>query len=191
MRPPDLLRLFVRPLHEAGWRYLITGSVGSTLYGEARLTMDVDLAVAVSEGQVERLHAIFPDNEFYVPPPEVLRSENVRPRGHWNVIHSRSGLKADFYPAQGDPWFSWAWDRRRESPLDGGEIFYAPPEYVLAWKVRWYSEGYGEKHVRDVLRICEVSGKRIDEQLLRGALEPLNLWPIFEKMKTGGGSGKS
>jgi len=191
VRPPDLLRLFVRPLHEAGWRYLITGSVGSTLYGEARLTMDVDLAVAVSEEQVEKLYAIFPENDFYVPPAEVLRSENVRPRGHWNVIHARSGLKADFYPAQRDPWFLWAWDRRQEAPLDGGKIYYAPPEYVLAWKVRWYSEGHGEKHVRDVLRICEVSGQRIDEPLLKMALEPLGLWATFERMKTGGVRGKS
>lgn len=191
MRPPDLLRLFVRPLHEAGWRYLITGSVGSTLYGEARLTMDVDLAVAVSEEQVENLHQIFPENDFYVPPAEVLRSENIRPRGHWNVIHARSGLKADFYPAQQDPWFLWAWDRRQESPLGAGKIYYAPPEYVLAWKVRWYSEGHGEKHVRDVLRICEVSGRRIDEPLLKMALEPLGLWSTFEMMKTGGVHGKS
>ena len=182
MVQPDLLRLFVRPLHQAGWRYLITGSVGSTHYGEARLTMDVDLAVAVSEGEAEKLGAIFSSEDFYVPPAEVLRGE-IRPRGHWNVIHARTGLKADFYPAQGDPWFAWAWDRRQTVPLDEGQIFYAPAEYVLAWKVRWFSEGRGEKHVRDVRAICELSGDTLDGELLRQALEPNGLWPVFETMR--------
>ena len=48
MASPDLLHLFVRPIHDAGWPYLVVGSVGSTFYGEPRLTMDVDLAVAFS-----------------------------------------------------------------------------------------------------------------------------------------------
>ncbi len=35
----DLLELFARPLHRAGARYLVAGSVGAMLYSEPRLTI--------------------------------------------------------------------------------------------------------------------------------------------------------
>jgi hypothetical protein len=46
---PDLFTLFVRPLHRAEWRYMVSGSLASTHYGEPRLTMDVDLVVHIGE----------------------------------------------------------------------------------------------------------------------------------------------
>ena len=106
MANPDLLHLFVRRIHDAGLPYLVVGSVGSTFYGEPRLTMDVDLAVAFSEAQVESLARIFPEAEFYVPPAETLREEVERSGGHWNIIHTATGLKADFYPCGTDVFFA-------------------------------------------------------------------------------------
>ena len=43
MPEPDLLELFVARLEEIGVRYLVTGSVAATLYGEPRATHDIDL----------------------------------------------------------------------------------------------------------------------------------------------------
>ena len=40
---PNLLALFARPLHEAGLRYLIAGSVGAMHYSEPRLTIDIPI----------------------------------------------------------------------------------------------------------------------------------------------------
>lgn len=45
MEEPDLITLFVRPLHEAGIAYLIAGSLGAMLYSEPRFTLDIDLPV--------------------------------------------------------------------------------------------------------------------------------------------------
>ncbi len=42
----DLILLFVRPLQQAGFRYIVTGSVAAIFYGEPRLTLDVDLVVS-------------------------------------------------------------------------------------------------------------------------------------------------
>jgi len=50
MQEHDLSLLFVRPLNEFGIRYIICGSVAAILYGEPRLTHDVDL-VAVTGGR--------------------------------------------------------------------------------------------------------------------------------------------
>ena len=45
---PNLVELFVRPLHDAGLRYVIAGSVGSMHYSEPRLTLDIDIPLFVS-----------------------------------------------------------------------------------------------------------------------------------------------
>jgi len=182
---PDLLHLFVRRIHDAGLPYLVVGSVGSTFYGEPRLTMDVDLAVAFSEAQVESLARIFPEAEFYVPPAETLREEVERSGGHWNIIHTATGLKADFYPCGTDVFFRWAWDHRQAARLDHGEIFYAPAEYILVWKVQWFAQGGGEKQVRDIRRMMELSPQAVDRVVLERELGRRGLFATFEEMVRG------
>jgi hypothetical protein len=47
MPEPDLVELFIQPVHGADIRYLITGSVAAMLYGEPRVTHDIDLVAPV------------------------------------------------------------------------------------------------------------------------------------------------
>jgi len=160
----------------------VVGSVGSTFYGEPRLTMDVDLAVAFSEVQVEKLGRLFPEAQFYVPPTETLREEVERPGGHWNIIHAVTGLKADFYPCGNDPFFRWAWDHRQLARLEHGEIYYAPAEYIVVWKVKWFSQGGGEKHVRDIRRMMELSPQAVDRGVVERELERMGLQETYRQM---------
>lgn len=183
MPEPDLVELFVRPLHGAGMEYLVAGSLGSMFYSEPRLTLDIDLAVAFGEDQLERLPRWFAMPDYYCPPREVLAAENRREcRAHFNVIHIPSGLKADFYPSQYDALFSWAWQNKRTAEHPGGEVHYAPPEYVIVWKVAYFAEGGGEKHVRDVRRMLEVSAGSINLPLLEEELQKRGLIGAFNRM---------
>ena len=46
---------------------------------------------------------LFSEEEFYLPPIEILDSEVLREnRGHCNIIHHESGFKADIYFAGND-----------------------------------------------------------------------------------------
>jgi hypothetical protein len=183
---PDLVELFARPLHRAGARHLVAGSVGAMLYSEPRLTIDIDLAVALEENDLAALPAIFAEPDFYCPPLAVLQSENRRTcRAHFNVLHIPTGLKADFYPSQHDPFFGWAWDHRQTAALPGGDIHYAPAEYVIVWKTAYHVEGGGDKHVRDLLRMIELSGDQIDRETLIGELQRRNLLEHFRTMVPG------
>jgi hypothetical protein len=57
---PNLVELFVRPLHEAGLRYVIAGSVGSMHYSEPRLTLDIDIPLFVSWEDSRAFPNLFP-----------------------------------------------------------------------------------------------------------------------------------
>jgi hypothetical protein len=72
MPEPDLIELFVARLGEIGAHYLVTGSVAATLYGEPRATHDIDLVVELSGEHRYALPKVFPAEELYVPPPEVI-----------------------------------------------------------------------------------------------------------------------
>jgi len=183
MDEPDLIRLFADPLHRSGFRYLVAGSMGAMLYGEPRLTMDIDFAVALPEEQLRRLPEIFREPDYYCPDLEVLHQENRREaKAHFNVIHVWSGLKADFYPSQRDPFFAWAWEERQVMEYYQSPIHYAPPEYVIVWKVAYFAEGGGEKHIRDIRRMLEVSGWEIRLPILEEELRRRKLWETYLRM---------
>jgi len=167
MPEADLIELFVGPLERLGIRYLVTGSVAATLYGEPRLTHDIDLIAALGADDAERLAAAFPAASFYVPPVDVIAIEARRDlRGHFNVIHSESGLKADFYLAGRDELHEWAFRHAREYALGGLRVRLAPPEYVVVRKLEFYRDGGSEKHLRDIRAMLAVSADRIDRAAL-------------------------
>jgi hypothetical protein len=163
MPEPDLIELFVARLNEIGAQYLVTGSVAATLYGEPRATHDIDLVALLSAEHRDALPKVFPVDEFYVPPPEVLLEESRRPeRGHFNIIHHTSGLKADVYLVGSDELHAWALRNARRYSVDGVEVRVAPPEYVITRKLEFYREGGSDKHLRDVRSMLAVSSELIE-----------------------------
>lgn len=154
---PDLLGLFVRPIHGSGLRYIVAGSVAAMYFSEPRLTIDVDIPIFLGRRDLTVLSSLFPEPDFYCPPQDVLAVEADREcRGHFNVIHIPTGLKADFYPAKVDETFPWAWQHKLLVESDSGPVYLAPPEYVILWKLIFYKEGKSQKHLRDISRILAV-----------------------------------
>ena len=114
MLEPDLIELFVRPLERLQFKYLISGSVAAMLYGEPRVTHDIDFIILLRTQDIVLLTEAYPAPDFYVPPREVITSEVMREgRGQFNVIHSASALKADFHTAKRDELQLWAFRNGR------------------------------------------------------------------------------
>ena len=176
MQAADLFRLFTDRLEKAGIRYMVTGSVASMVYGEPRLTHDIDLVVELRRGDVGRLKEAFDDESFYRPPDEVVESEaRRRIRGRFNLIHHETGYKADVYLVGDDPLHRWAMAHRVCLDLPGGRLWLAPPEYVIVRKLEYFREGGAEKHLRDIAGILEVSGAGIDLEAVKARVKELGL----------------
>jgi len=131
MPEPELSLLFIRPLNQMGARYMVSGSVAAILYGEPRLTHDVDFVVFLRPEDNRGLREAFPAPEFYVPPEEVIAAEMAREqKGHFNVIHADTGFKADFYTTGRDEFHGWAFRHTRRMQYRHERVVVAPPEYV-------------------------------------------------------------
>ena len=130
------------------------------IYGIPRFTHDLDIVVELKTEQLGKLAGLFPSDEFYCPPVEVIRMESFRTtRGHFNLIHHDSGYKADVYLYNEDSLQAWGLKERRQIDVGNGEPFWvAPPEYVILRKLEFFREGQSEKHILDIRGIQEVSG---------------------------------
>jgi len=176
MHPDSLFLLFVAPLNAAGIDYMVTGSVASTMYGEPRLTHDIDLVVACDDRQLAVLAAVFHEAEYYCPPVEVMCLEAHRAsRGHFNIIHHESGFKADVYPVGRDPFLRWGLENALIVPLGDEPVRLAPPEYVIIKKLEYFREGGSHKHLDDIRYMLKQSAKIIDVKRVENLVDRFGL----------------
>ena len=180
MAHEDLIQLFVVPLNQASIRYVITGAMAAIVYGAPRLTDDIDLVVELGEQDAGELARMYPEPDYYAPGKEVVLVEMRRAtRGHFNVIHVPSGLKADFYLVGRDPLHRWAIERKREIRVGDQICWVAPPEYVILRKLQFYQEGGAEKHLEDIRRMLDISGDSLDMRWLESKAGQLGVGEVW------------
>lgn len=184
MPEPNLFQIFVTCLNRANIKYMVTGAVASILYGEPRLTHDIDLVVELKKEHADKFVETFPLKEFYCPPLEVIKLEISRPiRGHFNIIHQQTGFKADVYLLGEDELHIWGMSRRRKFDFGGEPIWLAPPEYVILRKLEYYREGGSEKHLRDIVSMIEISSDQMDFNELQQKIRSYGLEKEWQKIK--------
>lgn len=182
MLETDLFLLFARKLNELSVPYMVTGSVAGVIYGEPRVTHDVDIVLVLAPRAVRQFAAAFPLEEFYCPPEEVLVQEALRrQRGHFNLIHHQSGFRADIYLANRDPLHEWALEERQCLKVDGVDLWVAPVEYVVVRKLQYFREGGSEKHLRDIASMLVVSGEDVRIRIIERWVGKLGLAKEWER----------
>jgi hypothetical protein len=183
MPAPDFVALFTTPLETLGVPYMITGATAAIIYGQPRLTNDLDLVLELVSTDIEKLRTAFPDADFHVPSADEIAVEIARPtRAHLNLIHFETGFKADLYPVGADPLHRWAMPRRRRVPHGDSGISVAPPEYVILRKLEYFREGGSAKHVTDIRAMLEISGDQLDRPALTHWLDRLGLNATWQEI---------
>lgn len=181
--PSEPILIFTRRLNALGLPYMVTGGVASMLYGEPRLTLDVDVVLVLSRDAIRPLADAFPLSQFYCPPPEVLATEAARAeRGHFNLIEHATGARADVYLAGADSLHAFGLGRARELAVGAEVIRVAPPEYVIVRKLEYFREGGSEKHVRDIRAMLRVSGSEIDRSEIEAWAGRRGLRDVWERV---------
>lgn len=187
MRPTDLIAVFAPRFDAAGIEWMIAGGVASIVYGEPRLTQDLDIVARIAPGDAERFARQFPEPEFYCAPPEVIAAEASREEsGHFNVLHNATGARADVYLAGRDTLSRRGLDDRRVVELMGRRTPIAPPEYVILHKLLFRRQGASERHLRDIRAMLRVLGDSVDVAALArdaGGLGLADQWREMEALR--------
>jgi hypothetical protein len=184
MPEPNLFKIFISRLNKLDVRYMVTGAVAIVIYGEPRLTHDIDVVVDLNREDAEKLVQTFPSEKFYCPPIEVINLEINRPlRGHFNLIHYETGFKADIYTLGQDELHHWAITNRKSFQMEGESIWLAPPEYVILRKLEYYRDGSSEKHLKDIANMVEISSEQINFKQLQNKIKDYALEKEWEKVQ--------
>jgi hypothetical protein len=172
----DLIETFysvLQKLEENDIPYMLVGSVASMIYGEPRMTHDMDLVVEILPRQVPRIESLFPIEEFYCPPTEIISAE-ISGRGQFNLIHHDSGLKIDLMIRKESEHAKTEFARRRKAPFwQGHEVYIASAEDVIIKKLDFYNQSGSEKHLRDIRGM--LAHTPVDETYLKAWVSTLGL----------------
>jgi hypothetical protein len=158
--------------------YFVTGSVGAMVWGEPRLTADVDMGVELPIWNVSAFCEAFPAPDYYVD--QAAARQAAGESGQFNVIDVREGVKADILVLADTPFNQSRGARVRIVSWKGHAVRVASPEDIILKKLEYYREGGSDKHVRDVAGILKVSGEQIDFPYLRTWADQLGVRDEWE-----------
>jgi hypothetical protein len=163
MEPSELLRRFVEVLDRLGIRYLVAGSMATTIYGEPRFTNAIDVVVDLRSEQVDSFCLSFPSTDFYCYRESVV--DAIRQRSQFNIIHFESGIKIDVFIPDESEFSRTQLGRGVQARLGSGfEVRFAAPEDVILKKLEYFKEGGSERHIRDIAEVLKVQAERIDRE---------------------------
>lgn len=155
--------------------YMVVGSIASMIYGEPRMTHDMDVVIHLPPQDAQKFATMFPDDEYYCPPEEVIRAEIVH-RGQFNLIHHESGLKIDIVIRKSTEFAATEFGRRRKAPFwNGHQVYIASPEDVIIAKLEYLRQGGSEKHTKDIRGI--LAETEVDQTYLDHWVQKLGLSP--------------
>jgi hypothetical protein len=176
----DILKDVVGRFDEVGIEYFLVGSLATMYYGRPRFTQDVDLVVRIKAKQVSHFETLFPLEDYYCPPREVLHDEVIR-RGSFNLIHQNSGIKVDVVIDKETAFYQSEFSRRKKMEIAPGLFVYiATPEDLILKKLAYYREGQSEKHLNDIRDI--MVNVRIDEDYIKEWVGRLHLQSEWDKV---------
>ncbi len=150
----EFLGYVVRRLEAAGVPYMLTGSVAMSLYGQPRMTRDIDLVVECAATRADDWVRMF-GGECYVSQDAV--AEAIARGGMFNVIHVEGVAKADFIVRRNDEYRQVEFARRQRRRIGELEVSVVAREDLVLSKLLWWKDGDSALQRADLVVLLEAA----------------------------------
>ncbi len=162
--------------------YMVVGGFAAILYGEPRLTIDVDIVVDMKPEHIEPFVTAFPIADYYVN-KEGIR-DSLRRRYPFNVIQPATGAKVDLVPLPHDPFTTAAFQRRHRLQYDqtGNTATFITPEDIILAKLIAFQETESDKHLRDARGVLVTQWGQLNLEAIRHGARTVGALDQFEKL---------
>lgn len=161
--------------------YLIDGSVASSILGEPRATLDVDIVADLQLFHVQSLVELM-TGEFFID--EMMVIEAIERKLSFNVIHLDTMQKVDIFILSDQPLAQSEIQRRQQLVITQNPerlAWFPSAEDIILQKLIWYRLGgdVSDRQWRDVLGVLKVQADRLDFNYLAEWAEILNLTKLI------------
>ena len=181
--PVEVTLKVTNVFEQLGVRYVISGSLASTLYGMVRTTQDSDIVAEMRAEHVQPFVAALKD-EFYID--EEMIAESTRKHSSFNIIHRETMFKVDVFIPRPSPFLQSQLARAQtqtfffETKLSAK---FASPEDTVLSKIQWYRLGgeVSDRQWRDVLGVLKVRAGELDADYLRQWAGALHVGDLLER----------
>jgi len=144
-------------------RYLIGGSLASSIHGIPRATQDVDLVAEIVPSQVEPFVEAL-QATFYIDADMI--KDALRRESAFNIIHLETMFKVDIFPLKKNAEAQEEMERRESYTLPDQTkgLYVASAEDMVLEKLRWYRLGnqISDRQWQDVQGILKVKQEQLD-----------------------------
>lgn len=175
------LQRVVRILDETGIPYMVTGSMGSMVYGEPRMTNDLDIVIDPTRDQLRALLELAA-REFIVFEEAAWRA--LEQRGMFNILDRVTGEKVDLICRKDRAYSREEFARRVQIVFDNTPIHIVAPEDSILSKLEWAKKGESDRQRRDALGMILLQRDRLDWTYLRRWAAELGVADLLERLLT-------
>lgn len=163
-------------------RYLIGGSLASSLHGIPRATQDVDIVADLNRSHVTNFVNGL-GSDFYADADMI--TDAIQRGKSFNIIHLSTMFKVDVFILGRDERAQEEMDRREGYQLsDGGqELFVASAEDIILEKLRWYELGerISDRQWNDVLGVIQVKNDQLDKRYMADKAIKMGIDELLKK----------
>ena len=180
------LRPVLSEFDRLGIVYYIGGSVASSIYGEPRSTLDIDIGANVLESAVRELVSKW-EHDFYISEPAMR--DAIQRGGCFNLIHLSTSLKVDVFVCGGNAFNASVLKRRQARTIGVGDeslsISLASPEDVILHKLVWYRKGgeISDRQWRDIVGVVKQQHGRLDRAYLEEWSDRLKVQDLWDRIR--------
>jgi hypothetical protein len=172
----------VRALDGLGIRYLVGGSLASSVHGIPRSTQDIDLLVELPGKLVDSL-AVELERDFYVD--REMIADAVRRRACFNVIDLKTMFKVDLFVSDRSPLLLEEMERRQLVEIGDPpqSIQVCSAEDIIVHKLDWYEKGQrvSDRQWSDLIGVLAVRGAALDLGYVRRWCAQLGLTELLDR----------
>lgn len=169
-----------RHLDALGVRWLVGGSVASSILGVPRATLDIDLVADLYGLHVTSLHDAL-TAYYYVDRDTMLWA--VSTRRSFNAIHQATLIKVDVFCAGNDALARLELDRRVFVDVAAGRVPICSSEDIILQKLVWWREAGGsERQWRDAIGVVQIRGSELDRGYIAGHASALGLADLVTRL---------
>lgn len=166
MEQEELLIKIAGILEKLNIPYAVTGGIAVSVWGRARFTADIDIAVELFPEKLKDLASelLKIDKDVYVD--ELSMQRALEKKGEFNFIHPASGLKVDFWVLKGTSFDKKEVERKISREFSGTSVSFISPEDLILRKLLWYKMTESDRQLEDIKSVLERQ-KKLDIKYIK------------------------